>query len=185
LNERRFSGDIERLRLPERLERMEVTRVVDLCLQGLAAPEKSPLSVLDVGVGSGVFAEAFAARGLQVAGVDVNPEMIPAAQAYVPQGDFHQAPAEAVPFPDAAFDLVFLGLVFHETDDALKALQEARRLARQRAAILDWPYEEQPFGPPLAHRVQPEALQALAHQAGFRSTTALRLANLALYLLEP
>ena len=67
-------------------------------------------SVLDVGVGSGLFAEAFAQHGLEVAGVDVNPEMIVAAKRFVPKGDFRESTAEALPYPDASFDLVFFGL---------------------------------------------------------------------------
>ncbi|HTZ51502.1 MAG TPA: hypothetical protein VMF68_07580, partial [Spirochaetia bacterium] len=53
----RFHGGVERLRAPERLALMEVPRVVALSLDGGGFA-----SVLDVGTGAGVFAEAFAAR---------------------------------------------------------------------------------------------------------------------------
>ena len=71
MNERRYNGGIDHLRSAERLQRLEVPRVVELCLQGIAAQ-----SVLDVGVGSGVFAQEFARHGLQVAGVDIDPQMV-------------------------------------------------------------------------------------------------------------
>ena len=45
---------VERLRTPERVARLEVERVIDLALSGLAAR-----SVLDVGIGSALFSEAF------------------------------------------------------------------------------------------------------------------------------
>ncbi len=179
MNEKRFHGDIERLRNPERVGRLEVDRVVDLCIDDAAIS-----SVLDVGTGSGLFAEAFSMRGLQVAGVDVSPEMLEAARDFVPAGNFREGTAEALPFGDQSFDLVFLGLVFHETDDPLKALQEALRSTRQRVAILEWPYRDQPFGPPLHDRLHPDILDDLFKRAGCSTWRTIELSNTVLYRLE-
>jgi ubiquinone/menaquinone biosynthesis C-methylase UbiE len=178
MHEKRFDGAVERLRAPERVARLEVERVVTLCLE--AADLKS---VLDVGVGSGLFAESFRRRGLQVAGVDANPQMLPAAQQFVPQGDFREASAEALPYPDASFDLVFMGLLLHESDEPLKVLQEARRVSRQRVCVLEWPYQDGEFGPPLAHRLSPAQIEDFAHQAGFSHLESIPLAYLTLYRL--
>ena len=178
--EKRFDGKVERLRTPERVARLEVERVVSRCLE--AADLKS---VLDVGVGSGLFAEAFAQRGLEVAGVDVNPEMIAAARQFVLEGDFREATAEALPYPDASFDLVFFGLLLHESDEPLKALQEARRVSRQRVCILEWPYQDGEFGPPLAHRLNPTEIEDLARKAGFTHLESTQLNHLAFYRLAP
>ena len=175
-HERRYQAEIERLRSPERLARLEVGRVVAACLDGA-----NVRSVLDVGTGSGVFAEAFAAHGLEVTGVDVNPAMIAVAQRFVPAGHFQVAPAEALPFPDNSFDLVLLGLVFHEVDDAAQTLAEVKRVGRTRLAILEWAYREEDFGPPLAHRLQPAAIAALAAAAGFQTLETLPLTQLVLY----
>jgi ubiquinone/menaquinone biosynthesis C-methylase UbiE len=179
LHERRFHADIESLRSPERLALMEVEKVVGLCLEGILAQ-----NVLDVGTGSGIFAEAFATRGLAVAGIDANPEMVKTAKGYVPQAEFKLAPAEAVPYPDKSFDLVFLGHVLHETDDALQALQEARRVARQRVAVFEWPYLDEQFGPPLAHRLKPETVRDLTRQAGFEEFEGVPLEHMAFYRLK-
>lgn len=179
MHERRFDGEIARLRAPERLARLEVPRVVDSCLKA-----SDIHSVLDVGTGSGIFAEAFDRRGLVVAGVDVNPEMIATAKEQVSNGDFREALAEALPFDDQSYDLVFFGLVFHETDDPLKALLEAHRVSKRRAAILEWPYQAQEFGPPLEHRLSPETIRGLVEQAGFRLAETIPLTNLVLYLLD-
>ncbi len=179
MHERRFQADIERLRSPERLARLEVGRVVEACLEGISAR-----SVLDVGSGSGVFAEAFAARGLDVTGIDVNAAMIEVARRFVPAGHFQAAPAEAIPFPDRSFDVVFLGLVFHEVDDAAQTLAEVKRVGRTRLAILEWAYREEDFGPPLAHRLEPEAMEALATAAGFRQIETLSLTHLMLYRMS-
>lgn len=178
-NDRRYSGDIERLRSPQRMALMEVERVVDLALAGLTAQ-----SALDVGTGSGLFAEHFAARGLTVAGVDLREDMLEAARQYVPTGDFRQGRMEAVPFDDAAFDLVFLGHVLHEADDLVGALREARRTARMRVVVLEWPHRAQDYGPPLDHRLTPEQVAAAALEAGLPQFEQIDLTHLVLYRLN-
>jgi ubiquinone/menaquinone biosynthesis C-methylase UbiE len=179
MHEKRFKGDVSRLRAPERVERLEVERVVDLCL------EKGQFeNVLDVGTGSGLFAEAFVKRGLKVSGVDVNPEMLTAARQYVPNGDFREGIVEMLPFPEGSFDLAFLGVVLHESDETLKVLKEAARVARKLVCILEWPYREQSFGPPLSDRLNPEDLAGLFQKAGFRKWGMTDLTNTVLYWLE-
>ncbi len=179
MHEKRFEGNIDRLRSPERVERLEVERVADLFLENGATG-----GVLDIGTGTGLFAEAFSKRGLEVSGLDANPEMLVAARQFVPKGDFREGTAEALPYPDSSFDLVFLGLVLHESDEPLKALKEARRVARQRVGILEWPYQEGAFGPPLAHRLKPEYLADLFKKAGFRKWKVTNLSNTIFYRLE-
>ncbi len=179
MHEKRFEGDLARLRSPERVERLEVGRVIDLCL------DKGQVeNVLDVGTGTGLFAGAFAQRSLKVSGVDVNPEMLAVARQFVPEGDFHAGTVEKLPFPDDSFDLVFLGLVLHESDDPLKALKEVLRVARQKVCILEWPYRDQSFGPPLIHRLNPGDLDGLFREAGFQRWKMTDLANTVLYSLE-
>lgn len=180
MHEKCFTGGVARLRAPERVERLEVARVVDLCLEGADANCRG---VLDVGTGSGLFAEEFARRGLSLAGVDAKPEMVVAAEAYVPTGYFRQATAEALPYRDQAFDLVFMGLLLHETDEPLQALREARRVTRDRVGVLEWRYEDETFGPPLAHRISPSALAAMTQQAGFSRCETLPLTHPVLYRL--
>jgi SAM-dependent methyltransferase len=179
LHEKRFEGDIGRLRAPERVERLEVGRVVGLCLEKVKFR-----TVLDIGTGSGLFAEGFAKRGLEVAGVDANPEMLVAARRYVPTGDFQAGIIEALPYQDGSFDFVFLGLVLHESDEPLKALMETRRVARQQAGILEWPYQDGDVGPPLTHRLDPKDVASLIQKAGFRKWKVTALANTVFYRLE-
>jgi ubiquinone/menaquinone biosynthesis C-methylase UbiE len=179
MHEKRFPGSPGMLRSAQRLNLLEVERVIDLCLETFPAR-----SVLDVGTGTGLFAEAFAARGLEVAGIDANPAMIEAARHLVPGARFRHAPAEVVPHPDGAFDLVFMGLVLHETDDPALAVGEARRVARLGAAVLEWPYRPEEYGPPLEHRLRSEQVTDLAHQAGFARVETLPLSRLVLYRLS-
>jgi ubiquinone/menaquinone biosynthesis C-methylase UbiE len=178
MHEKQFDGSIERLRSPERVARLEVERVAGLCLE--AGNFKT---VLDVGVGSGLFAEAFYRRGLKVSGVDINPHMLPAARQFVPQGNFQAASAEVLPFPDFTFNLVFLGLVLHESDEPFKALHEARRVARKRVCIREWPYLQSEFGPPLAHRLNSSKIAEMAQQAGYIQLENFQLTHLAFYRL--
>jgi len=180
MHERRFHGDINSLRSLERVARMEVERVVTLSLQDASTVH----TILDIGTGSALFAEEFAKRGLQVNGVDANPEMVAIARHFVPSGDFRQSEAEHLPFTDGTFDMAFMGVVLHEADDALQALREAYRVVTQRLMVLEWPYEVQEFGPGLEERIPEERLAALARQAHFRLPTHTRLKNLILYRLE-
>ncbi|MEI6386864.1 MAG: methyltransferase domain-containing protein [Spirochaetota bacterium] len=171
-----FHGPGERLRAPARLARLEVPRVVELCLSGIEAS-----SVLDVGTGTGVFAEAFTAAGLSATGIDLNPELLAVARDLVPEAIFMEAGADALPCDDSAHDLVFLGHLLHEVDDPLAVLREARRVARNRVAVLEWPYREDEQGPPLEHRMQPETVADLARQAGFCEVETLELEHMTLF----
>ncbi len=155
MHEKRFSGDADRLRAPERVNRLEVDRVVEICQAGGIE------SVLDVGTGTGLFAESFSQHGLKIAGIDASPDMVQAALGHVPGADIRVGTAEKLPFDDDSFDLVFLGLVFHETDDPAEAVSEALRVARRRIGILEWPFRVQEMGPPLAHRVSLKQIKTL------------------------
>lgn len=180
MHEKRFNHEIDRLRDPERVARLEVKRVVDQVLETFYGSN----SVLDVGTGSGLFAEAFAGKSFQVTGIDANPEMVTVSSQFVPSGTFREGIAEKLPFPDQSFDIVFMGLVLHETDNTPEAIREAFRVSRKGLAILEWPYETQPFGPPMEHRVTPQVVTSMALEAGFKEPVAIRLTNLSLYLME-
>jgi ubiquinone/menaquinone biosynthesis C-methylase UbiE len=179
MHEHRFHGAVTRLRSPERLAWLEVNQVTELSLQGGNLQHG-----LDVGTGTGIFAEAFAQAGLKVEGLDANPEMLAAARELVPGVHFQEGIAESLPYPDAAFDLVFMGLLFHEADDRPKALQEAARVASQRVAMLEWPYEQQTVGPGLDERLTEQQISDLATQARLIVTQVVHLKTLVLYILE-
>jgi ubiquinone/menaquinone biosynthesis C-methylase UbiE len=180
LHERRFHKQAELLRSRERIALLEVDRVVRSCIEG-----PSIQSVLDVGTGTGVFAEAFARRGLLVTGIDPNGELLAMARRYVPNADFREAAAEALPFEADSFDLVFLGHILHEADDQRKALSEARRVGHRRVSVLEWPYRREEQGPPLEHRLSPAAIEELAKEIGYRHIESSQLAHMDLYHLAP
>lgn len=179
MNERTFGGEAGRLRDPARLALLEVERVVAASLEKLAIR-----SMLDIGAGAAIFAETFFQKGLSVAGVDISEKMVAAAKGLLPQGDFRVGGMETIPFETGSFDLAFLGHVLHEADDTTKALSEARRVARQRVVVLEWPYVEEKIGPPLAHRLRPEQVIDSANSAGFKTVAIVPLKHMALYVMD-
>lgn len=180
MQDRTFRDKIQKLRSKDRIELLELDMVAEVSLRGLSIH-----SVLDVGTGTGIFAEVFANHGLSVTGVDLSAEMLAEAQQHVPTGEFELAPAESLPFDDAGFDLVFLGHVLHESQDMEKVLDEARRVAKQRVMILEWPYKEEEKGPPVAHRLKADDIIAAATKLGYSNIKKFDLLRMVLFQLEP
>lgn len=176
MNERVFQNNIERLRAPERKERIEVEKVVELLLA-----KGKIKSVLDIGTGSGLFAEEFFNKGIEVTGVDLQEEMLEAAKSFLPNCEFKLGKAEELPIQEKAVDLAFMGLVFHEVDDHKQALEEAKRVSKIGVGILEWNYLTEEFGPPLEHRVNPDLIKSLIKEVGYSSFEVIKLKNLVLY----
>ncbi|HNR67294.1 MAG TPA: class I SAM-dependent methyltransferase [bacterium] len=175
-SERRFSGEAARLRSAERVARLEPERVVAYSLQNLHIT-----SVLDIGTGTGLFAEAFSAAGTAVTGIDVRSDLLAVAQQHLPEGRFVNALAEFLPFDDKSFDLVFLAHVLHEADDLSQALREAARTARRRVVIVEYPYRQEESGPPLEHRLPGDRIESLAAAVGLYDRVKASLTHVDLY----
>jgi ubiquinone/menaquinone biosynthesis C-methylase UbiE len=180
MHERQFQGKASRLRDPERVALLEVDRVVALGTEGL-----KPGVLLDVGTGTGLFAEAFSKAGWVATGTDLNADLLALAREAVPDAAFQECPAEKLPFADGSFDVVFLGHLLHEVEGPVDALKEARRAARSRVVVLEWPYQEEEQGPPLAHRLRPASILRMADAAGFQGGERIKLGHMDLYRLTP
>jgi SAM-dependent methyltransferase len=86
--------------------------------------------VLDIGCGTGRVAEAVAARGARVWGVDRSEAMLAEARRRaVAGGGFKLADAERLPFKDGWFDAALMRQVVHHVDRPA-AFAEARRILR-------------------------------------------------------
>ncbi|HXZ87815.1 MAG TPA: methyltransferase domain-containing protein [Candidatus Binataceae bacterium] len=102
-------------------------------------------SVLDVGCGTGTLAIAAKRRvgaDGSVYGIDASPEMIARAANKARKAgvevDFKPAAMEALPFPDATFDVVLSSAMFHHLpDQALRdGIREIRRVLKPGGRLL-------------------------------------------------
>ena len=171
-----YDEKITKLRRTARIAQLEVERVVGLCLGTSRITD-----LLDVGTGSGLFAEAFALRGVKVFGLDPDPDMIRAARCLVPAVSFHVAAAEALPFAERAVDACFMGMVLHETADPDRSLLEARRVARNLVAVLEWPPAMPTDPPPPSRRFDYEEIDRMGRRTGFRGISLFPLTDMVLY----
>jgi SAM-dependent methyltransferase len=92
--------------------------------------------VLDCGCGAGRFTRMAADRGASVAGIDASEELIAIATERVPEGDFRAGEIEALPWDDDAFDAVTGFSAFQFADDKVRALREARRVAKGAVGVV-------------------------------------------------
>ncbi|WP_341990125.1 class I SAM-dependent methyltransferase [Azorhizobium sp. AG788] len=95
--------------------------------------------ILDVGCGHGALARALAKRGAVVTGIDPQDEAVAAAQLAVPDASFTRASAEALPYPDGAFDAVVIHNALHHVPEALMAgaLREAARVSAGPVLVVE------------------------------------------------
>ena len=88
--------------------------------------------VLDVACGTGIVARLASTAvgpGGTVAGLDANPGMLEVARKLTPDDiDWHTAPAEDMPLPDASFDLVLCSMGLQFFPDKDQALREMYRV---------------------------------------------------------
>ena len=96
----------------------------------LAGPER----VLDLGCGDGADADWFARRAASTVGIDLS-EHPRWATLSRPGLSFQTADAQELPFPDAAFDLVFTKDVLHHAQDPSRVLDEAGRVCKPGGRI--------------------------------------------------
>jgi SAM-dependent methyltransferase len=92
------------------------------------------LRVLEIGVGLGADHESFAAEQAELYGVDLTERAIEHTQARLEQAGLAStlrvADAEALPFPDGQFDLVYSWGVLHHSPSTQQALDEVWRVLR-------------------------------------------------------
>ncbi len=118
-------------------------------------------SVLDIGTGTGQLAFEAIRRwpGVSVVGVDASAGMRSMADALATRALGGEASrfraevafADALPFPDATFDLALSSFVFQLVPNRARALREARRVVRPGGvlAYVSWLQDERAFTPDL------------------------------------
>jgi ubiquinone/menaquinone biosynthesis C-methylase UbiE len=86
-------------------------------------------AVLDIGIGTGVFGAALAARGGTVCGLDVSSEMLARCSELHPEFELRPGGFTSNPWESSRFDVVVSSFAFHEVPPA-ERLQACRELAR-------------------------------------------------------
>lgn len=93
-------------------------------------------SLLDVGCGTGIFAEMLREYGFDVIGFDNSQEMLAASRARLGhQADLQLGQAEHLPFEDDSMDYVALLSVLNSVSDPGSVLAEALRVARRGVIV--------------------------------------------------
>lgn len=110
-----------------------VGRIEVEALRGLLAPLASGARVLDVGCGTGWLGAALGDQAWRVSGVDRSLRMLARAAGRFP---VVRGEAERLPFRDGAFDAAMVSAVLDFVPDPTRVLREARRVARERVAVL-------------------------------------------------
>ena len=132
-------GDVGRFdEWAARYERHWMQRVVFDPIQSTLlklASEQVPeaRSILDVGCGTGRLLRTASQRfpGAHLEGIDAAPQMVEQAISLLPPGaliHFQHATAEALPFADRQFDLVFSTMTFHHWADQTQGVSEVARV---------------------------------------------------------
>src|SRR5579862_5149280 len=115
---------------------------IDAALDGLGEPRM--LTIADVGAGTGISARLFAERGVTVIAIEPNARMREAAEQH-PRVSWHDGTAERTNLPSDSVDAVVACQAFHWFVPN-EAFGEFRRIARRRAAILQYERDERdPF----------------------------------------
>ena len=148
--------------------------------------------VLDVGCGPGALTAELAGRlGPEaVAAVDPSEPFAAVARARHPGVDVRRAPAEALPYPDATFDVTLAQLVVHFMSDPVAGLAEMVRVTRRggvvAACVWDYAGGRGPLGPfwEAARQVDPDVVDESdlagtreGHLAGLLAAAGLRNAE--------
>lgn len=124
-------------------------------------------SVIDVGAGVG----SYEPTDRHVVAVEPSREML--AQRPADTAPSVRAVAEALPFPNRAFDAVMAILTVHHWDDFRQGIDEMRRVARRRLVVLTWDREYFASAFWFARDYVPEAREAERGMATLAELTAV------------
>jgi ubiquinone/menaquinone biosynthesis C-methylase UbiE len=134
---------VDYARIAETYDALPVRHAFDAeptLLAAAAQAGETPLDVLDVGCGTGLWLAYHAAlpelARARLAGCDPSPEMLARARARLPGADLRVGVAEALPFNTASADFVAMRFCHHHFDDVPAAFAEVRRVLRPAGRLL-------------------------------------------------
>ena len=163
---------IRRLLSPERAETLDPLRVLSLC------PINVYDTVAEIGCGPGYFTLPLAKtlKNGSVLALDLDDDMVAACRERVAEarmGNVEILKCSEFEFPIEAgsVDGVFLAFVIQASPDKGRFLSAVREVIQPRGwcSVLEWYRKETEMGPPLERRIDPEDLEVMARDAGFRT----------------
>ena len=115
------------------MQRLVFDPIQTTLLKLAAEQAPHPNTILDVGCGTGRLLRTASQRfpEARLEGVDAAPQMIEVATRLLPPGapiHFQEATAEALPFANGQFDLIFSTMTFHHWADQRKGVSEVARV---------------------------------------------------------
>ena len=163
---------IRQLLSPERAETSDPIVILSF------SPINAYDTVADIGCGPGYFTLPLAkalVRG-KVLALDLDDEMLAACRERVAEarlGNVEILKCSEFEFPIEAgsVDGVFLAFVIQASPDKGRFLKAVREVIQPRGwcSVLEWYRKETEMGPPLERRIDPEDLEVMARDAGFRA----------------
>lgn len=165
---------LERLNDETRFEQL----IPELMWSALGNP--NPSTIVEIGAGTGLFANRFAEMALDatVFAVDVEPIMVKWMEHNRLRQDGRLRPVLSdenhVPLPDAIADIVVTINLHHELASPAETYSEALRLLKPGGQILvvDWAPIDTPSGPPQAIRASEYQLLEILGEVGFKDLKA-------------
>jgi ubiquinone/menaquinone biosynthesis C-methylase UbiE len=111
---------------------------IELGLVATLADPQPGERALDVGCGTGIYAVWLAGQGLDVTGLDRDPQMLAAARAKAPRIRFLEGDATALPFEQGEFDLALAVTVFSflDREQRCRAAGELLRVVRPGGRVV-------------------------------------------------
>jgi ubiquinone/menaquinone biosynthesis C-methylase UbiE len=162
------SAKWKRLESEERLAKMPPSALAEaMALQGSE-------TVVDVGCGTGFFAEPIARRCNHYIGVDHSAEMLDVFRkksfiSVLGNISLERAKADRLPIGTDVCDIAFHVALLHEIPDLVAFHDELKRVLKPQGRLyaVDWKANETEGGPPLDHRVSRERAVELLERDGF------------------
>jgi SAM-dependent methyltransferase len=111
---------------------------IDAALEGVGEPHG--LTIADVGAGTGISSRLFADRGARVIAIEPNAQMRTKAEPH-PLVEWREGTGDRTGLADASVDLIVACQAFHWFATP-PAMREFRRVARRRAAMLQYERDE-------------------------------------------
>lgn len=134
------------------------------------------MTFIDTGCGDGFFALPAAhmvGPNGKVIAVDINENAIRRLRQQALEEGLSQLSAEVRAAEETiacegCADFVFFGINLHDFNDPVKVIQNAKKMLRPSALLvdLDWKPEPMPFGPPLGKRFSADKARQLIESAG-------------------